>query len=64
MTAIEILNYVKSAGILLAARGDRLHVEAPAGAVTPALRPERTTGSPSGGRRKGSAAVARRHAPG
>ena len=38
MTAIEILNYVKSAGILLAARGDRLHVEAPAGAVTPAVR--------------------------
>ncbi len=38
MTATEILSYVKSAGILLAARGDRLHVEAPAGAVTPALR--------------------------
>lgn len=38
MTATELLTTARSAGIRLEARGERLHVEAPAGALTPALR--------------------------
>ena len=35
MTADELLTTCKQAGILLEARGDRIHVQARAGAVTP-----------------------------
>jgi len=38
MTAREILKFTRTAGVVLEARGDRLHVEAPAGAVTRELR--------------------------
>jgi hypothetical protein len=38
MTAHEILIFAQQAGIALEARGDRLHVEAPAGTVTPELK--------------------------
>jgi hypothetical protein len=38
MTLPEILTVVRTAGIQLEARGERLHVEAPPGTVTPALR--------------------------
>jgi sulfur transfer complex TusBCD TusB component (DsrH family) len=38
MTLRDLLTETRNAGIQLEARGDRLHVEAPAGAVTPELR--------------------------
>lgn len=38
MTTDEILTIVRTAGIVLEARGDTLHVEAPWGALTPELR--------------------------
>ena len=38
MNAIAIIRQCKDAGIQLQARGDRLHVEAPAGILTPELR--------------------------
>jgi len=38
MTTDEILAYVRQAGIRLEVRGDRLHVEAPVGVVTPQVR--------------------------
>jgi hypothetical protein len=38
MTVQDILTLTSRAGIVLEARGDRLHVEAPAGSVTPELR--------------------------
>ena len=38
MTADEILAVAQHAGVRLSARGDRLHVQAPAGALTPELR--------------------------
>ncbi len=38
MTATELLTTCRAAGILLAADGDSLDVDAPAGALTPALR--------------------------
>jgi len=38
MTADELLMAARQAGIVLEARGDRLHVEAPAGVVTPTWR--------------------------
>jgi hypothetical protein len=38
MSAIELIRQCRSAGIRLQARGDRLHVEAPAGRLTPELR--------------------------
>jgi hypothetical protein len=42
MTATELLTAVRQAGIVLEVRGDRLHVEAPAGVLTPTLRDELT----------------------
>ena len=42
MTATEILTAARTAGIRLEARGERLHVEAPAGALTPTLRDQLT----------------------
>lgn len=38
MSAIELIRYCRDVGIRLQARGDRLHVEAPAGSITPELR--------------------------
>lgn len=38
MNAIALIHQCKQAGIQLQARGDRLHVEAPAGTLTPELR--------------------------
>ncbi|MEP6898698.1 MAG: hypothetical protein ABI870_09220 [Rhodanobacter sp.] len=38
MSAIELSRQCRAAGIRLQARGDRLHVEAPAGSITPELR--------------------------
>ena len=38
MTADALPTAVRKVGILLEVRGDRLHVEAPAGVVTPELR--------------------------
>jgi len=38
MNAIALIRQCKVAGIQLQARGDRLHVEAPAGCLTPELR--------------------------
>jgi hypothetical protein len=40
MTIHELLTATRTAGIQLEARGSRLHVEAPAGAMTDALRSE------------------------
>jgi hypothetical protein len=40
MTLRELLTETRSAGIQLEARGDRLHVEAPQGTVSDALRAE------------------------
>lgn len=40
MNSITLLSYCQSAGILLEARGDRLHIKAPAGSITPELRQE------------------------
>jgi hypothetical protein len=47
MTLPEVLTVVQTAGIRLEARGERLHVEAPPGAVTPALREALTTHKPA-----------------
>src|SRR5438445_6785321 len=47
MTATELRTAVRQGGIVLEARGDRLHVEAPAGAVTPGLREELTRHKPA-----------------
>ena len=38
MNAVPLIRELRQAGIHLSASGDRLHVEAPAGAVTPELR--------------------------
>jgi hypothetical protein len=38
MSAVELIRQCRAAGIHLQARGERLHVEAPAGSVTPELR--------------------------
>jgi hypothetical protein len=38
MTLVDLLTVAQSAGIRLEARGRTLHVEAPAGVLTPALR--------------------------
>ena len=38
MTATQVLFEASTLGIVLEARGSRLHVEAPAGAISPALR--------------------------
>ncbi|NYE27312.1 hypothetical protein HDE78_000237 [Rhodanobacter sp. K2T2] len=38
MSVIALIRECKAAGIRLQARGDRLHVEAPAGSLTPELR--------------------------
>ena len=38
MNAIPLIRELTAAGIRLQARGDRLHIDAPAGAVTPELR--------------------------
>lgn len=38
MSAIDIIRQCQSAGILLQVRGERLHVEAPAGSLTPAIK--------------------------
>lgn len=38
MNAIALIRQCKAIGIQLQARGDRLHVEAPAGSLTPELR--------------------------
>lgn len=38
MNAIALIRQCKATGIQLQARGDRLHVEAPAGSLTPELR--------------------------
>ena len=38
MTVSEVLTTAEAAGIRLEARGPKLHVEAPAGSLTPALR--------------------------
>ena len=38
MNAVSLIRHCRDAGILLQARGDRLHVEAPAGTITPELR--------------------------
>jgi hypothetical protein len=38
LTVTEVLTVARSAGIRLEARGPKLHVEAPAGSVTPELR--------------------------
>jgi len=38
MSAVQLIRECRDAGIRLQARGDRLHVEAPAGSVTPQLR--------------------------
>jgi hypothetical protein len=38
MSAISLIRDCRAAGIRLQARGDRLHVEAPSGSVTPELR--------------------------
>ena len=38
MNAVSLIGQCRAAGIRLQARGDRLHVEAPAGSVTPELR--------------------------
>lgn len=38
MNALDLLSIARSAGITLEARGDRLHVEAPRGTMTPELR--------------------------
>ncbi|SFK48087.1 hypothetical protein [Rhodanobacter glycinis] len=38
MNTIELSRQCRAAGIRLQARGDRLHIEAPAGCVTPELR--------------------------
>ncbi len=46
LTLPEVLNVVRTAGIRLEARGDRLHVEAPPGAVTPAVRDALTAHKP------------------
>ena len=37
MTVVEVLTAAHQAGIVLEARGDRLHIEAPAGVLTPVL---------------------------
>lgn len=38
MSAIDLIRQCQSAGIQLHARGDRLHIEAPPGSLTPELR--------------------------
>ena len=38
MSAVQLIRQCRDAGIRLQARGDRLHVEAPAGSLTPELR--------------------------
>lgn len=38
MSALALIRQCRDAGIQLQARGDRLHVKAPAGSVTPELR--------------------------
>lgn len=38
MSAVQLIHQCRDAGIRLQARGDRLHVEAPRGVVTPELR--------------------------
>jgi len=38
MSAVQLIRQCRDAGIRLQARGDRLHVEAPAGSITPELR--------------------------
>jgi hypothetical protein len=38
MNAIALIRQCKATGIQIQARGDRLHVEAPAGSLTPELR--------------------------
>lgn len=38
MSALELIRQCRDAGIRLQARGDRLHIEAPAGSITPELR--------------------------
>ncbi len=38
MSAIQLIRECRDAGIRLQAHGDRLHVEAPAGSITPELR--------------------------
>ena len=38
MSAVQLIRQCRDAGIRLQARGDRLHVDAPAGAITPELR--------------------------
>lgn len=38
MTPSELLSDLRTRGVILRAQGDRLHVEAPRGVITPALR--------------------------
>jgi|GEM_PF-2221049 len=38
MTILDLLAYLDRRGVILTADGDRLRIEAPAGAVTPAMR--------------------------
>jgi len=38
MTAVELVTLFHGKGVTLTARGDRLHVDAPQGALTPAFR--------------------------
>jgi hypothetical protein len=38
MSAIQLIRQCRAAGIYLQARGDRLHIEAPPGSLTPELR--------------------------
>ena len=38
MSALALLRDLRSAGAVLEARGDRLHVDAPAGLITPEMR--------------------------
>lgn len=38
MNAVDLMNRLQAAGVRIDARGDRLHVEAPAGSITPELR--------------------------
>lgn len=47
MTTDDVLATAKTLGIVLEARGDRLHVEAPAGVVTPTLRDQLTQHKPA-----------------
>ncbi|MBI5018481.1 MAG: hypothetical protein HZB55_23725 [Deltaproteobacteria bacterium] len=47
MTALDLLRDLEAQGFLLEARGERLHVEAPAGTLTPELRANLTEHKPT-----------------